>query len=99
MFGVGRSHGLPCAECDSGEECDKNGCGRGDRAPMTPNELAQAIEVARGPREDGFAFEVSLNVMSQSAYRLVSPGAVLFARFHDDPIQIASQGMNQFQWL
>ena len=63
---------------------------------MFSHELPQPVGHPRRSSNDRFVVQVPVDVGGEFRCRPVPSGAVLFQRFHDDPIQVATDELAQF---
>ena len=73
----------------------KDGCPRGEGEFVAAHQFLKPVEIAWWPGQHWLVIQKALDVKPQSVGGLISTRAIFFQRFHRDPIQIASQQMNE----
>jgi hypothetical protein len=86
---------LPGGDPKPGHEGGCHRCRGSKRELVPPNQFLKPIRRARGPGEDGFVIEVSLDVTREAVGRFVPPGAIFLQALHHDPVHIAAQQVNE----
>ncbi|SPE54999.1 hypothetical protein SBV1_2010032 [Verrucomicrobia bacterium] len=89
------THCLPGAHRHSERECQDHPRRRSERQPIAPNEFPQAVPPIGRTRQHHVVVQVTQDIHRQPVGGLVTAVAVLFQRFHHDPIQIAPQQLGQ----
>jgi hypothetical protein len=90
------TQGLPGTSCYAKEQRGGNNCGRRKSEFVPSHESLEAVEPTRGMGGNRLTVQVALNIKRQLVGRFITTGAVLFQALHHNPVQVATDIVNEF---